>query len=74
MTTLAAASASANAAPGTLAFILVFGMAVVLTVLFRSMSKHLRKVNAAARRDDQAQATAASAQDQPGDRPGPRPR
>jgi hypothetical protein len=69
VTTLAAASASNSAAPGTLAFIVVFGMAVVLTVLFRSMSKHLRKVNAAARRDEQAQATV---KDQPGDRPGPR--
>ena len=47
MTTLAA-SASSSAAPGTLAFIIVFGMAVVLVFLFRSMSKHLRKVNAAA--------------------------
>jgi hypothetical protein len=69
VTTLAAASASASAAPGTLAFIVVFGMAVVLTVLFRSMSKHLRKVNSAARREQDA---AASAQDQPGDRSGPR--
>jgi hypothetical protein len=29
-------------------------MAVVLFFLFRSMSKHLRKVNAAARRDQEA--------------------
>ena len=69
MTTLAAASASSDAAPGTLAFIVVFGMAVVLTVLFRSMSKHLRKVNSAARREQDA---SASAQDPSGDRPGPR--
>ena len=47
MTTLAA-SASSSAAPGTLAFVIVFGMAVVLVFLFRSMSKHLRKVNATA--------------------------
>lgn len=47
MTTLAA-SASSSAAPGTLAFIIVFGMAVILVFLFRSMSKHLRKVNTAA--------------------------
>ena len=46
MTVLAAASASSSAEPGTLAFIVVFGMAVVLTVLFRSMAKHLRKVTA----------------------------
>ena len=69
MTTLAAASASSSAEPGTLAFLIVFGMAVVLIVLFRSMSKHLRKVNSAARRDEQAQATA---EDPSGDRPGPR--
>jgi hypothetical protein len=69
VTTLAAASASSSAEPGTLAFLVVFGMAVVLAVLFRSMSKHLRKVNSAARRDEQAQA---AAQDPSGDRPGPR--
>jgi hypothetical protein len=46
MTTLAAASASSSAEPGTLAFLIVFGMAVVLFFLFRSMSKHLRRVNA----------------------------
>jgi hypothetical protein len=51
MTTLAAASASSSAAPGTLAFIIVFGMAVALVFLFRSMSKHLRKINAQARQD-----------------------
>ncbi len=50
MTTLAA-SASSSAAPGTLAFLIVFGMAVILVFLFRSMSKHLRKVNAAAREE-----------------------
>ena len=69
MTTLAAASANSSAEPGTLAFIIVFGMAVVLTLLFRSMSKHLRKVNSAARREQDA---AASAQDPPRDGPGPR--
>jgi len=40
----------------------------VLTVLFRSMSKHIRKVNAAARREQEA---AASAQDPSADRGGP---
>ena len=71
MTILAAASSN-NVAPGTLGFLVVFGMAVVLFFLFRSMSKHLRKVNAAARKDqadgspesesdnDDADATAAS--------------
>ena len=56
MTVLAASSASSSAEPGTLAFLIVFGMAVVLFFLFRSMSKHLRKVNAAARRDEMADA------------------
>ena len=64
MTVLAAASASSSAEPGTLAFIVVFGMAVVLTVLFRSMSKHLRKVNASARPED-ATGAQASATGQP---------
>ncbi len=53
MTTLAAASGN-SVAPGTLGFLVVFGMAVVLFFVFRSMSKHLRKVNAAARRDQAA--------------------
>lgn len=45
------AASSNDVAPGTLGFLIVFGMAVVLFFLFRSMSKHLRKVNAAARKD-----------------------
>jgi hypothetical protein len=53
VTTLAAASGN-SVAPGTLGFLVVFGMAVLLFFLFRSMSKHLRKVNAAARRDQAA--------------------
>ena len=53
MTTLAAASGN-SVAPGTLGFLVVFGMAVVLFFVFRSMSKHLRKVNAAARQDQAA--------------------
>jgi hypothetical protein len=57
----AVAVASNSIAPGTLGFLVVFGMAAVLTVLFRSMSKHLRKVNQAARRDEEAAATGASA-------------
>jgi hypothetical protein len=51
VTALAAASASGNAEPGTLAFLVVFGMAVIMVFLFRSMSKHLRKVNAQPRQD-----------------------
>ena len=53
MTTLAAASSN-SVAPGTLGFLVVFGMAVLLFFVFRSMSKHLRKVNAAARQDQAA--------------------
>ena len=52
MTTLARPRPAVPLQPGTLAFLIVFGMAVVLIFLFRSMSKHLRKVNAAARRDE----------------------
>jgi hypothetical protein len=50
-----------SVAPGTLGFLVVFGMAVVLTLLFRSMIKHLRKVNQAARNDERAPAPGASA-------------
>lgn len=77
------AASSNDVAPGTLGFLVVFGMAVVLFFLFRSMSKHLRKVNAAARKDeaggspesksddDDADATAASSGPPgPGDRRG----
>jgi len=38
-------------------------MAVVLFFLFRSMSKHLRKVNAAARQNEASAASAPAAQD-----------
>lgn len=44
--------------PGTVAFLVVFGMAVVCVFLFRSMSKHLRKVNDAARAEAEAAARA----------------
>ena len=45
----AAKSANIWAQPGTLGFLVVFGMAIVLFFVFRSMVKHLRKVNEAAR-------------------------
>jgi hypothetical protein len=48
-----AAASSNDVAPGTLGFLVVFGMAVVLFFLFRSLSKHLRKVNAAARKEQE---------------------
>jgi hypothetical protein len=63
VTVLAASSASSSAEPGTLAFLVIFGMAVVLVFLFRSMTKHLRKVNAAARRDEAAAASGLAAAD-----------
>jgi Na+-transporting methylmalonyl-CoA/oxaloacetate decarboxylase gamma subunit len=47
------------AQPGTLGFLVVFGMAVILFFVFRSMSKHLRKVNDTARaEEDEARAAA----------------
>ena len=63
MTTLAASSASSNAEPGTLAFIIVFCLCVALVFLFRSMSKHLRRVNAAAAKDEAAAAKDEAAKD-----------
>jgi hypothetical protein len=47
---LATASSSTSAwdQPGTLGFLVVFGMGVVLYFVFRSMAKHLRKVRQAA--------------------------
>ena len=44
------------AQPGTVAFLVIFGMAVILFFVFRSMAKHLRKVNQLAR--DEAEAAA----------------
>lgn len=44
------------AQPGTVAFLVVFGMAVLLFFVFRSMAKHLRKVNQMARDEAEAQA------------------
>jgi len=54
----AVASSSPNvwAQPGTLGFLVVFGMGVVLFFVFRSMSRHLRKVrDAAAAEAEQAE-------------------
>lgn len=55
-----ATPASNSAAPGTLAFIVIFGLVVVLVFLFISMSRHIRKVNQAARRDEEATRAAAN--------------
>jgi hypothetical protein len=61
--TVLAASASSSVEPGTLAFLVVFGMAIVLVFLFRSMTRHLRKVNAAARHNEAAAASGPAATD-----------
>ena len=45
MSVLAAASTSAFDQPGTLGFLIVAGMAIILVFLFRSMNRHLRKVS-----------------------------
>jgi hypothetical protein len=45
----AAKSPSAWDQPGTLGFLVVFGMAVVLYFVFRSLARHLRRINEAAR-------------------------
>lgn len=42
--------------PGTIAFLVVFGMGVMLFFVFRSMARHLRKLNDAARDAESAQA------------------
>jgi hypothetical protein len=44
--------------PGTVAFLVIFGMAVILFFVFRSMSKHLRKIQMAARAEAEAAARA----------------
>jgi len=43
--TALASSSSSSAAAGTLGFLVVAAMGVILVFLFRSMSKHLRKVS-----------------------------
>jgi hypothetical protein len=45
----AAKSTTAWDQPGTLAFLVIFGMGVVLYFVFRSLARQLRKVNEAAR-------------------------
>jgi phosphotransferase system glucose/maltose/N-acetylglucosamine-specific IIC component len=61
-----AAATGVLAEPGITAFLVVFGMAVILFFVFRSMARHLRKINQAAR--DEAEAAArAEARDQADD-------
>jgi hypothetical protein len=43
------------AQPGTIAFLIVFGMGVLCFFLFRSMARHLRKVNQQAREEADAE-------------------
>jgi hypothetical protein len=58
----AAKSTSAWDQPGTLGFLVVFGMGVVLYFVFRSMAKQLRKVREAAwKEQDQAERAQADA-------------
>ena len=40
--------------PGTVAFLVIFGMGVILFFVFRSMAKHLRKIQMAARAEAEA--------------------
>lgn len=70
VTAVLAAGPSAFDQPGTLGFLVVFGMGVILFFVFRSMAKHLRKVNTAARLEEETRhkaeaGAAASASDQP---------
>ena len=44
--------------PGTVAFLVIFGMGVILFFVFRSMARHLRKINMAARAEEEAAAAA----------------
>jgi hypothetical protein len=58
---LAAASSSATSAwdqPGTLGFLVVFGLCVIMYFVFKSMSKHLKKVRDAAYAEEVAAAKA----------------
>lgn len=70
--TLLAASPSVFDQPGTLGFLVVFGMGVVLYFVFRSMTRHLRKVRDAARAEaaeaeaaDKGLAASSNAADKP---------
>ena len=58
MTVLASASTSLLDQPGTLGFLVIFAMAIALYFVFRSMSRHLRKVREVARAEAEAAAKA----------------
>jgi hypothetical protein len=53
--------------PGVIAFLVIFGMGVILFFVFRSMAKHLRKVNLAARAEAEAAARAEASGAAPAD-------
>jgi hypothetical protein len=55
-----AANSSLLAQPGTLGFLVVFGMAVILYFVFRSMAKHLRRVITAAKAETMAASSSES--------------
>jgi hypothetical protein len=62
---LAAAAAKSTSAwdqPGTLGFLVVFGMGIVLYFVFRSLAKQLRKVNLAAQAEARQAESGAAAQ------------
>jgi hypothetical protein len=48
--------------PGTVAFLVIFGMGVIMFFVFRSMAKHLRKIQMAARAEAEAAAKGDGAQ------------
>ena len=58
-----AASSAGSVINGTLGFLVFGGIGVVMVFLFRSMSKHLRKVNDAAAQQELAAATGAAGPD-----------
>lgn len=51
--------------PGTVAFLVIFGMGVILFFVFRSMAKHLRKIQMAARAEAEAAARANGSDGEP---------
>ena len=67
---VAAKSVSAWDQPGTLGFVMVFGMAIILFFVFRSLAKHLRKINEAARLEAARAESVQDASMQPGPGPG----
>jgi hypothetical protein len=66
---LAASSTSTSAwdEPGTLGFLVVFGMGLILFFVFRSLAKQLRKVREAAALEAQAEESRTAAAGQPAD-------